>query len=151
MIPQTLSRRAPAVVSAGARAFSTSSPRGLARLSVIGNLADTPEVRTTQGGREYLRYAVATNSGPRENRRTSWFHITSFQEGPRREFMLSLPKGSMVHIDADASVSSFQDSEGQSRVNMSFIQRTIEVLKRPAAPASAVEMSESGESGEQRE
>lgn len=86
-------RSALASVSA-ARAFSTSSPRSIARLSIIGNLADTPEVVSTSSGREIIRYAVASNSGPRDNRQTSWFRVAAFtEEGPRRDFLLSLPKG----------------------------------------------------------
>jgi hypothetical protein len=77
----------------GARAFSTSSPRSIARISIIGNLADTPELVSTSTGREIVRYAVASNSGPRDNRQTSWFRVTSFTEGPQRDYLLGLPKG----------------------------------------------------------
>lgn len=77
----------------GVRAFSTSSPRPIARITIIGNLADTPELVGTQTGREIVRYAVASNSGPADNRQTSWFRVTSFTEGPSRDYLLSLPKG----------------------------------------------------------
>lgn len=62
-------------------------------MSIIGHLADTPELVTTSSGREIVKYAVASNSGPRDNRQTSWFRVTSFAEGPRRDYLLSLPKG----------------------------------------------------------
>lgn len=89
-----LARRATAAGAASAtRAFSTSAPRSVARISIIGNLADTPELQPTSSGREILKYAVASNSGPKDNRQTSWFRVTSFAEGPRRDFLLSLPKG----------------------------------------------------------
>lgn len=88
-----LFRRAAAPSASIARAFSTSSPRSIARISIIGNLADTPEVFTTQSGREIVKYAVASNSGPKDNRQTSWFRVTSFVEGPRKDFLLTLPKG----------------------------------------------------------
>lgn len=88
-----LFRRATAASASAARSFSTTSPRPVAKITIIGNLADTPEIHQTSSGRELVRYAVASNSGPKENRQTSWFRITSFSEGPRRDFMLSLPKG----------------------------------------------------------
>ncbi|TQS33009.1 hypothetical protein Golomagni_06661 [Golovinomyces magnicellulatus] len=88
-----LFRRATAASTGAARAFSTSSPRSLARISIIGNLADTPEVVPTSSGREIVKYAVASNTGPKENRQTSWFRVTSFAEGPRRDYLLTLPKG----------------------------------------------------------
>jgi hypothetical protein len=89
-----LFRRSATASAGAARAFSTSSPRSIARISIIGNLADTPELHATSSGREILRYAVASNTGPRDNRQTSWFRVTSFADaGPRRDFLLSLPKG----------------------------------------------------------
>lgn len=79
---------------AGVRAFSSTTPRPLASITIIGHLADTPELQATSTGRELLRYAVASNHGPRDNRQTSWFRVTAFEnEGPRRDFLQSLPKG----------------------------------------------------------
>jgi single-stranded DNA-binding protein len=85
----------------GARAFSTSTPRSIARISIIGNLADTPEVVPTSTGRELVRYAVASNSGPRDNRQVSWFRVTSFSEGPQKDYLLSLPKGYVDVVSVD--------------------------------------------------
>lgn len=76
-----------------ARAFSTSTPRSIARISIIGNLSDSPELVATSTGREIVRYSVASNTGPRDNRQTSWFRVTSFTEGPQRDYLLGLPKG----------------------------------------------------------
>ncbi|KAJ6446526.1 primosome PriB/single-strand DNA-binding protein [Purpureocillium lavendulum] len=128
-----LLRRAPVAAAAATarRAFSTTTPRSVARISIIGNLADTPELQPTSSGREILKYAVASNSGPKDNRQTSWFRVTSFAEGPRRDFLLSLPKGAMVFVEGDASISTYQDANGQTRSSLNVVQRSIEVLKRP--------------------
>jgi Single-strand binding protein family len=86
-------RRAPRAIPA--RAFSTAAPRSsFAKMTIIGRLADTPELQATSTGQEILRYAVGTNSGPRDNQKTSWFRVTSFlPEGPQRDFIASLDKG----------------------------------------------------------
>lgn len=77
-----------------ARAFSNTTARPVAKITIIGNLASTPEVQATSTGREVVRYSVASNSGRGDNQRTSWFRITSFQnEGPARDYLSSLPKG----------------------------------------------------------
>ena len=86
-------RSATASTSAARAAFSTTSPRAVARLSIVGNLGDTPELRTSANGNEYVRYSVASNTGPRDNRHTSWFSVAAFVEGGRRDFLLSLAKG----------------------------------------------------------
>ena len=82
----------PAAVSA--RTFSSTASRAVARITIIGNLADSPELRASSTGREYLRYAVASNTGSGDHRKTSWFNVSCFvEEGARRDFFQSLPKG----------------------------------------------------------
>ena len=77
-----------------ARNFSTSSPREVARITVVGRLADTPELRTSASGRQWLRYTVNTRSGPASNPKTSWWNINAWiEEGPQRQFLQNLPKG----------------------------------------------------------
>lgn len=91
-----LLRRATAATAGAARAFSTTSPRSIARITIVGNLADAPEAQVSgneQNPKEYVRYAVASNSGSKDNRTTSWFRVTGFVEGPRRDFLLGLAKG----------------------------------------------------------
>lgn len=78
---------------AGVRAFSTTRPAQLARMQVIGRLAAEPELVPTSSGRDLVRYSIASDYGPTDARQTSWFRVASFIEGPRRDFLLSLPKG----------------------------------------------------------
>ncbi|KAF4457562.1 hypothetical protein F53441_612 [Fusarium austroafricanum] len=127
-------RRAAFAPASAARAFSTTTPRPLAKITIIGNLADTPEVHPTSTGREVLRYAVASNSGTRDNRKTSWFRVTSFAEGPQRDYLMNLPKGATVYIEGDASLNTYTDTNGQNRTSLSVVQRQLEVLRRPQAP-----------------
>ncbi|PTB64342.1 nucleic acid-binding protein [Trichoderma citrinoviride] len=130
-----LLRRSVAASAGAARAFSTSSPRSVARITIIGNLADTPEAQTASSSdKEFVRYSVASNSGSKDNRQTSWFRVTSFVDGPRKDFMLSLPKGTLVYVEGDASINSYTDSNNQVRHGLNIVQRSIEVLKRPALP-----------------
>ncbi|KAL7789939.1 hypothetical protein V8C37DRAFT_403760 [Trichoderma ceciliae] len=132
-----LFRRAAAATAGAARAFSTTSPRSVARITIIGNLADTPEAQVSgnqDSPREYVRYAVASNSGSKENRQTSWFRVTGFVDGPRKDFLLSLPKGTLVYVDGDATISTYTDAGGNTRHGLSVVQRSIEVLRRPSAP-----------------
>ncbi|KAK1640357.1 single-strand binding protein family [Colletotrichum phormii] len=127
-------------MTAAARAFTTTRSNNLARITIVGNLADAPEVVPTSTGREIVRYAVASNSGPKDNRQTSWFRVTSFEpEGPRRDFLQSLPKGTLVYIEGDASMRAYQDAEGKNRSSLSVVQRSIDVLRRPQNGGEASE------------
>lgn len=83
-IPSTLSRN-----------FSTSARNNsFAKLTLIGRLADKPEITATSQGQEIMKYAIGTNSGRGENAKTSWFRVVSFMpEGPQRDFISGLDKG----------------------------------------------------------
>ncbi|KAK3375448.1 hypothetical protein B0H63DRAFT_279396 [Podospora didyma] len=132
-------RTAPRVVArpTAARTFSSTATRPVARISIIGHLAASPELTATSTGHEILRYGVASNTGPRDNRNTSWFNVTSFEgEGRRRDFLQSLPKGTMVYVEGDASIRPYVDSEGKNRTSLNIVQTKIEVLKKPATEGS---------------
>lgn len=80
----------------GARAFSSSPAHSLARMQLIGRLADQPELTPTSTGREMVRYALGVSTGAKDEsgqRPTSWFRVASFTEGPGRDVLLGLPKG----------------------------------------------------------
>ncbi|TVY78231.1 Single-stranded DNA-binding protein RIM1 [Lachnellula suecica] len=123
------------VLPTSARAFSTSTPRSsFAKMTIIGRLADTPEVQATSTGHQILKYAVGTNSGPKDNQKTNWFKVTSFlPEGPQRDFIASLDKGTLVYIEGDASMSQYEDAEGKPRSALNIVQQKLEVLspKKP--------------------
>ncbi|KAI1393638.1 nucleic acid-binding protein [Hypoxylon trugodes] len=132
-----LARRATAAVPSLARSFSASARRDIAKITLVGNLAATPELKATSTGRELVEYAVASNRGPQDNRQTSWFRVTAFvEEGPRRDFLTSLPKGATVYVDGDAAINLYTDSEGKTRSALNITQRNIEVLRRPSQAPS---------------
>ncbi|KAL2164560.1 hypothetical protein VTH06DRAFT_3777 [Thermothelomyces fergusii] len=147
---RTTSRAAvsrPATVVAAARPFSSTAARPYARITIIGKLADAPELRASSTGREYLRYAVASRRGSGENRKTSWFRVNCFAEGASRDFFQSLPKGTLVMVEGDVSFSNFVDEEGKSRQSLSIVQRNIEVLRRPYQPQAGEGVGEGAVEG----
>ncbi|KAF2158101.1 nucleic acid-binding protein [Myriangium duriaei CBS 260.36] len=116
------------------RAFSTTSPNALARMQIIGRLADTPELTPTSTGRDVIRYSLGVSHGPRDesgNRQTSWYRVASFTEGAQRDLLLSLPKGTLVYLDADAKMDTFQGQDGSNQTRLNLVQRTFETLSRP--------------------
>lgn len=83
------------VSSTLSRSFSTSARNNsFAKLTLIGRLADKPEITATSQGQEIMKYAVGTSTGRGENQKTSWFRVVSFlPEGPQRDFISNLEKG----------------------------------------------------------
>ncbi|KAH7628998.1 hypothetical protein B0T09DRAFT_149307 [Sordaria sp. MPI-SDFR-AT-0083] len=133
------------------RSFSSTSARGIARVQIIGNLADTPELRATSTGREMLRYAVASNSGPRNDRVTSWFNVSCFAEGKLRDFLLTLPKGTTVFVEGELSLRAWTDEEGRSKTAVNVLHRNLEVLRRPYSAPRETPEAEAETEGEHQE
>jgi len=99
---RSLPRAARAPTTTLTRPFSTTTPRPLAKMQLIGNLTDAPEEFATSTGRNIIRYVVAVNGPPKDeegNLTTSYFKVGAFlPEGPSRDYLLRLPKG-FVFID----------------------------------------------------
>ncbi|KAM3418054.1 Single-stranded DNA-binding protein [Cercospora zeina] len=116
-----------------ARAFSTTPARPLAKMQLIGRLADVPELVNTSTGREIVKYAIGVSEGPRDEhgqRGVSWFKVASFQDGPQRDLLLSLPKGSHVYVEAEARMNTYETEAGK-RTSLNLLQRNFEILQRP--------------------
>ncbi|KAF2970266.1 hypothetical protein GQX73_g3279 [Xylaria multiplex] len=129
-LARRLTAATPRVLGAS-RAFSASARRDIAKITLVGNLAATPELKATSTGREIIEYAVASSHGPRENRQTSWFRVATFvEEGPRRDYLTSLPKGSTVFVEGDAVMNTYTDAEGKTKSALSIYQKNLEVLRR---------------------
>lgn len=93
---RTLRQTAAQAPSVAQRTFSTTRANQLAKMQLIGRLADQPELQPTSTGREISKFALGVSSGPRDengNRGVSWFRVATFVEGPQRDLLLSLPKG----------------------------------------------------------
>lgn len=118
-------------VPAYTRAFSSTPRASIARMSIVGRMGVQPEEVTISNDRTLVRYVVGTSYGKGEDQKTSWFRVASFAQGPQKEFLLRVPKGSLVYIDADARMETYEDSEGNKRSNLSLVARNFDVISRP--------------------
>ncbi|OQE23691.1 hypothetical protein PENSTE_c008G02801 [Penicillium steckii] len=126
-----LASTAPTMAS---RPFSSSAARSVARMIITGRLGSEPELQATSTGQEIIRYSIGTSTGSRDKQQTSWFRVASFlPEGPQRDYILGLPKGSLVYLEGDASLRSYEDQDGRKQTNLSIVQRHLDVLKRGTA------------------
>lgn len=82
------------------RSFAASpAARSLARMTIVGRLADAPELVPTSSGQDIVKYALGTSHGPKDNRQTSWWKVVSFMpEGPRRDLLMGLGKGYVCFV-----------------------------------------------------
>ncbi|KAF2128470.1 hypothetical protein P153DRAFT_367604 [Dothidotthia symphoricarpi CBS 119687] len=112
------------------RAFSSTPRAQLARMTVIGRLGVAPEEVQISGERTLVRYVLGTSHGRGEEKKTSWFRVASFVRDGQKDFLMSLPKGTLLYVDADARMDTYTDADGNKRSNLSLISRNFEVLAR---------------------
>ncbi|KAL2409313.1 hypothetical protein ABEF95_015587 [Exophiala dermatitidis] len=113
------------------RTFSTTRPSQLARMTLVGRLGADPEISETRQG-HVVKYVVGTNHGPRDNRQTSWYRVAAFPpEGPQRDYLLGLSKGTLVYLESDATMRTYEDADGKKQSSLNLVQTKLEVLKRP--------------------
>ena len=123
MFSSTFRAAARAPTSAFTRSFSSTRPSQVARMTVIGRLGVAPEEVTISGDRTLVRYIVGTNYGKGDDKKTSWFRIASFVQGAQKDFLMNLPKRSLLYVDADARMETYLDSEGNKKSNLSLVAR----------------------------
>ncbi|KAJ5908285.1 hypothetical protein N7495_000967 [Penicillium taxi] len=126
------SMRLASTANQATRGFSSSASRSVARMIITGRLGAEPELQATASGQEIIKYSVGTSYGPRDNRQTSWFRVASFApEGGQRDLIMGLSKGTLVYVEGDASMRSYDDADGKKQFSLNIVQRSIEVLSRP--------------------
>ncbi|OAP61081.1 hypothetical protein AYL99_03282 [Fonsecaea erecta] len=114
------------------RTFSTTRPSQLARMTLVGRLGADPELAETGKG-QVIKYVVGSSYGPKDNRQTSWFRVASFapEGSPQRDLVMGLSKGTLVYLEGDATMRTYEDSDGKKQSSLSLVQTKVEVLKRP--------------------
>ena len=108
---------------------------------LAGNIGQTPETRTTQGGTGITHFTLAT-SRPRysegrvvrdENgyrvQDTEWHRITCFN-GLAKAIAGNRKKGDLIAIEGRLHYTRWQDSDGNDRYGCEIIAETVDFLSR---------------------
>jgi|SRR5271165_1040099 len=93
----------------------------LNKATLIGNLGQDPEVRTTQSGGKVVTLSIATSeswkdpqSGERRER-TEWHRVVIFNEGLGTIAERYLTKGAKVYVEGQIRTRKWQDQSGADR------------------------------------
>jgi len=106
------------------RAFSSTRALPYARMTIVGRLGTAPEAfehANNPGGRVIVRYVLGTTTGRGDKTKTSWFRIASFVDGAQKDYLLGLPKGTLMCVDADARMDVYDDKEGKTQSSLSLV------------------------------
>jgi len=124
--------------------------RGVNKVTILGNLGENPECKSTQDGKAIANISVATsevwldkNTGQKQER-TEWHRIVAF--GKLAEIMGQyLKKGSKVYIEGSLKTRKWQAQDGTDRYTTEIMASELQMLDskpegaqapRASAPAS---------------
>lgn len=98
---------------------------------IIGNVGSDPEVRSIQD-RKVATFAIATSSGPKDNKATDWHTIVAWS--PLAEVCESyLHKGSSVMVSGEIRYRTYTDKQGVTRKTTEIMARQLQLLDKPAS------------------
>lgn len=107
--------------------------RGVNRVTILGNLGDNPECKSTQDGKAIATISVATsevwldkNTGQQKSQ-TEWHRIVAF--GKLAEIMGQyLKKGSKVYIEGSLKTRKWQAQDGSDRYTTEIVANEMQML-----------------------
>jgi single-strand DNA-binding protein len=93
----------------------------LNKVTLIGNLGNDPEIRTTNDGRELASFSLATTESWKDKAtgekkdKTEWHRIVVFNEGLVRVIKNYVKKGSKLYIEGQLQTRKWMDKDNQER------------------------------------
>ena len=99
--------------------------RSLNKVTLIGNLGNDPEIRTTSGGNKVAQFSLATSrqwnsaSGEKQEK-TEWHKCVAWNQGSRGTGLADIieryvKKGDKLYVEGRIEYRQFQDKENQTR------------------------------------
>ncbi len=132
--------------------------KGVNRVTIIGNLGNDPEMKTTAAGAAIANLSVATSESWKDKNtgqqveKTEWHRIVAFN---RLAEIIGqyVKKGSRVYIEGSLRTRKWQDKEGKDHYTTEIVANELQMLDaKPSAgfglassaPASAPAQQDSG-------
>ena len=117
--------------------------RGINRVTLIGHLGATPEMRSTSTGNHVTTLSLATHESWRDRatqatqERTEWHRVVLFSTLAELANQY-LVKGSQVYIEGALRTHKWKDQKGQERYTTEVVANEMELLgpanRKPQAP-----------------
>lgn len=104
------------------------------RITLVGNLAADPDLRSTKTGKKVSQFPLATNRGVvgqngEKSKTTDYHRIIAW--GPRAEMVEKyLKKGKKVFVDGRLVYRSFEDKEGKKRYLTEIVANHFELMSQ---------------------
>ena len=107
--------------------------RGINRVTLVGHLGASPEMRSTQSGSHVTTFSLATHETWRDRatqavqERTEWHRVVLFARLAEIANQY-LSKGSQVYIEGALRTNKWQDQKGQDRYTTEVVANELQLL-----------------------
>ena len=96
-------------------------------VAIIGRLAASPELKTTNSGKSVCSFRIANDSGYKDasgQSQTNWLDVTAW--GKTAEFVCKyFPKGALIAIDGRLQTRQYQDKNGNNRTAVEVVANNV--------------------------
>lgn len=123
------------------------------RLTIIGNLTHSPELRTTQSGIQVCSFTVAVNQRKRsqdQEEHTDYFKVTAWR-GLADVCGRYLQRGHKVCITGPVGLETWTGKDGTTKAGMTITAEDMEMLTSKAEANSDLYTAKQEKKAEQRE
>jgi single-strand DNA-binding protein len=119
------------------------------KLQIIGNIGKDAELLTTKGGKEYIKFSVATTKKVGEQTQTTWHDCVKWiYDGKGKGILDYLLKGVKVYVEGEVTANAYVNNQGDVvgtlNLNVQFIELLVGGEKKTERPVveSSVDASE---------
>ena len=110
------------------------------KLTIIGNLTASPELRSTQNGIPVCTFTIAVN-GRKQDEPATFFRVTAWRQlGENCNRYLA--KGKKVFVSGPVSVSTYTAKDGTTRASMEITADDVEFLSPAGTGAENAQVDE---------
>ena len=101
-------------------------------MQVLGNIGSTVEKKTTQAGKDYVRFRLAENFGKEEDRTTVWYDVMAFIDDLSADL---LGKGMFVEVRGRLKAEAYNKKDGGLGVGLTIMAFDVKPAERKSRPA----------------
>lgn len=112
------------------------------KVTLIGRLGRSPELRHAQSGKSICTFTLATDSGFGDNRKTDWHNITTFEK-VADNCAKYLRKGALVYVEGRITYDTYE-KDGIKRTTVKIIANDVRFVGAKSDNTDAVPQQDEG-------
>jgi single-strand DNA-binding protein len=102
---------------------------GLNSCNFIGRVGKSPEIRSTQGGKDVCTFSLAVDDGWGDNKKVTWLSLVTWDK--LAKFCSDyLTKGSLIFVSGKLQIREWDDKEGVKRYSTEIVASNIQMLEK---------------------